>query len=87
LLVQLNWIQKHTNAWMREAGGITLGDSPLDPVADIPVRKLTRFEYEEGETQSNGRVLRTLPEDWVLPILHQRYDDVSGDGLDVEVAG
>jgi len=26
-----------------------------------------------------------VPEEWVLPILHQRYDDASGDG--VEIAG
>lgn len=83
LLVQLNWHQKHSGAWKLEGGGLTLGESPLDPVADIPVRKLTRFEYEEGETQSNGRVLRTLPEAWVLPVLHQRYDDVSGAGLEI----
>ena len=86
LLVQLNWLQKHSGAWKLEGGGLTLGESPLDPVADIPVRKLTRFEYEEGQTQSNGKVLRSLPAEWVLPILHQRYDDVSGDGVDVEVA-
>ncbi len=86
LLVQLNWLQKHTGAWKLEGGGLTLGESPLDPVADVPVRRLTRFEYEEGQTQSNGKVLRSLPAEWVLPILHQRYDDVSGDGVEVEVS-
>lgn len=48
-----------------------LGESPLDPVTDIPVRKLTRIAYEEGETRSNGKVLRSLPAEWVLPIPHQ----------------
>jgi len=47
------------------------------------VRELTRFEYEEGTTQSNGVVLRSVPEEWMLPILHQRYDDVSGEGLEL----
>ena len=42
LLIQLNWHQKHTGAWKLEGGRLTLGESPLDPVADIPVRKLTR---------------------------------------------
>jgi acetoacetate decarboxylase len=82
LLIRLNWLQKHTGSWQLD-GKLTLGESPLDPVADVPVRKLTRFEYEEGTTQSNGRVLRSVPEEWMLPILHQRYDDVSGEGLDL----
>ncbi len=33
--------------------------------------------------QRRRRVLRSVPEEWVLPILHQRYDDVSGDGLEL----
>jgi acetoacetate decarboxylase len=82
LLIRLEWRQKHTGSWQLD-GALTLGESPLDPVADIPVRRLTRFEYEEGTTQSNGRVLRSVPEEWMLPILHQRYDDVSGEGLEL----
>ena len=70
----------------RVQGDVILKDSPLDPVADIPVRKLTRFEYEEGTTQSNGRVLRSVPGDWLLPYLHQRYDDPGTQGLDIQVA-
>ena len=79
LLIRLNWLQKHTNSWKLE-GALSLGESPLDPVADVPIVNLTRFEYEEGQTQSNGQVLRSVPEEWMLPILHQRYDDASGDG-------
>ena len=82
LLIRLNWLQKHTNAWKLD-GELVLGQSPLDPVADVPIRELTRFEYEEGTTQSNGQVLRSVPEEWVLPILHQRYDDASGEGVEV----
>ena len=83
LLIELQWIQKNANAWRLDDGKLELGDSPLDPVADVPVRELTRFEYEEGTSRSNGRVLRGVPEEWVLPILHQRYDDVSGDGIEL----
>lgn len=82
LLIRLNWMQEHANAW-RLDGKLTLGESPLDPVADVPVRKLTRLEYEEGTAQSNGQVLRSVPDEWVLPILHQRYDDASGVGIEV----
>ena len=55
----------------------------MDPVADIPVRRLIRMEYEEGGTESNGTVLRSIPGDWLVPFLHQRYDDTSGDGIDL----
>ena len=60
-----------------------LGESPMDPVADVPVRRLIRMEYEEGGTESNGTVLRSTPGDWLVPFLHQRYDDTSGDGIDL----
>jgi acetoacetate decarboxylase len=82
LLIRLDWIQDHDDAW-RLDGTLSLGESPLDPVADVPVRKLTRLEYEQGTAKSNGHVLRSVPEAWVLPILHQRYDDASGVGIEV----
>ena len=82
LLVRLCWMQKHTGSWKLD-GKLVLGESPLDPVADVPVRRLTRLEYEEGSTQSNGQVLRSVPEEWMLPILHQRYDDASGEGIEL----
>ena len=85
LLIRLNWIQKHSNAWQVEEGQLELGESPLDPVADVPVRALVRFEYEEGSAETNGEVLRSVPEEWVLPISHQRYDDPFSPG--VEIAG
>ena len=80
--MRLNWLQKHTNAWQLD-GELVLGASLVDPVADVPIRQLTRLEYEEGTTQSNGQMLRSVPEEWMLPILHQRYDDASGEGVEV----
>lgn len=82
LLVRLEWQQKHDVAAALD-GRLTLGDSPLDPVADVPVRRIVRLEYEEGTTQSNGTVLRSVPGDWILPFLHQRYDDTSGAGIEI----
>ena len=55
-------------------------------MADLPVRRLVRMEYDEGTTESNGRVLRSVPGDWLLPYLHQRYDDPGAQGIDVQVA-
>ena len=83
LLVRLEWQHTQTGAWQLDGGEIALGQSPLDPVADIPVKRLVRCEYEEGSTQSNGTVLRSVPGEWLLPFLHQRYDDTSGDGVDI----
>jgi acetoacetate decarboxylase len=83
LLVRLEWRHTHTGAWQVDGGSLVLGESPLDPVADIPVRRLVCCEYEEGRTQSNGRVLRSIPGDWFLPFLHGRYDDASGVGIEV----
>ena len=57
--------------------------SPIDPVADLPVRRLLRLEYERGRSESNGRVLRSVPSEWLLPFWHGRYDDASGVGVEV----
>lgn len=83
LLVRLEWRHRHERVHRIEGGSIALRDSPLDPVADVPVRRIVSMEYEEGSTQSNGTVLRSVPGEWILPFLHQRYDDTSGTGIEV----
>ena len=64
---------------------LVLGESPMDPVADVPIKRLVSAEYEEGGSESNGTVLRSVPGEWLLPFLHQRYDDVSGDGVEIAI--
>ncbi len=82
LLVRLNW--HHQQKEVRRVGGeLTLRESPFDPVADLPVRKLVRMEYEVGRTESNGEVLRAIPGEWLLPFLHGRYDDPTHQGIEV----
>ncbi len=83
LLVRLEWRHRHERVHRVEGGSIVLRESPLDPVADVPVRRIVSMEYEEGSTQSNGTVLRSVPGEWILPFLHQRYDDTSGAGIEV----
>jgi acetoacetate decarboxylase len=83
LLVQLEWRHRHERVHRVEAGALVLRESPFDPVADLPVRRITRLEYEEGTTESTGRVLRPLPPEWVLPVLHQRYDEAVAEGIEV----
>ena len=83
LLVRLEWQHDQKEVRTVEAPKLTLRDSIFDPVADVPIRKLLTVEYEVGSTQSNGSVLRSVPGDWLLPFLHQRYDDTSGDGIEL----
>lgn len=83
LLVRLEWRHKHTGVWKLDEAELKLYDSPFDPVADVPVRRLVTAEYEEGSAESNGRVLRSIPGEWLEPFLHQRYDDTSGDGIEI----
>jgi acetoacetate decarboxylase len=47
------------------------------------VRRIVRMEYEEGQTESSGRVLRSVPAEWLLPVFHQRYDDPGAEGAPV----
>jgi len=84
LLVRLEW--KHAHKLVsRVEGEVILRESPFDPVVDLPVRRLVRFEYEEGTSQSNGRVLRSVPGEWLLPFLHQRYDDPGAPGIEIAI--
>ncbi len=82
LLVRLEWKHEQTRVVDAQAS-ITLRDSPFDPVADLPVRKIVKAEYEEGTTASNGTVLRAVPGEWMLPFLHQRYDDHAVEGVEL----
>jgi acetoacetate decarboxylase len=82
LLVRLEWRHKHDKVSQVE-GEVILRESAFDPVVDVPVRRLVKMEYEEGGTQSSGRVLRSVPGDWLLPFIHGRYDDMSGDGIEI----
>lgn len=58
-------------------GDCKLLEAPLDPVADFPVRRLVSFDYAEIATSQRGEIVARVPADWVLPFIHQRYDDLS----------
>ncbi len=81
-LVRLEWRHRFERV-VRLEGSLELVDSPFDPVADLPVRRMVSLEYTEGRTRSSGRVLRPVPGDWLLPFLQQRNDDPEIEGLDV----
>ena len=61
----------------RVEGDIVLGESPLDPVIDIPVRRLVDISWSERATIQTAEIHSKVPGDWVLPFVHQRYDDLS----------
>jgi acetoacetate decarboxylase len=75
LLVRLEW-HHQLGRIERMAGEVILRESMMDPVADLPVRRVVAMTYEEGSTRSGGRVLCSTPAASLMPYLHQRYDDI-----------
>jgi len=76
LLVRLTW-EHALDAVADVAGEVILRESMLDPVADLPVRRVVSMRYEEGRSRSSGRVLTSVPAAALLPYVHQRYDDIT----------
>jgi acetoacetate decarboxylase len=58
-------------------GKLTLHDSPVDPIADIPIVRMVSMEFAQVATTQHGEVVERVPADWLLPFVHQRYDDLS----------
>jgi acetoacetate decarboxylase len=58
-------------------GTLTLFDSPLDPIADISVGCIVSMEFARVNTSQHGEIVERVPADWLLPYVHQRYDDLS----------
>jgi acetoacetate decarboxylase len=58
----------------RIEGDIVLRDSPFDPVADLPVRRVVSIVYTESTQTQTGAIVGTVPGEWVWPFRHQRYD-------------
>ena len=60
----------------RIEGELILRDSPFDPVADLPVRRVLSITYTESNQTQTGAIDRTVPADWIWPFRHQRYDNL-----------
>jgi acetoacetate decarboxylase len=58
-------------------GAVELGESPLDPVADIVIREIKSITWCRRRTVQVGRIAAEVPQEWLLPYVHQRYDDVA----------
>ena len=70
---------KHTTERKVELvdGEVTLGDSPLDPVSDLPVREVRSIILAQRATVVDARTVGTVPAADLIPFVHQRYDDLS----------
>jgi acetoacetate decarboxylase len=58
-------------------GDLVLRDSRFDPVADLPVRQLRQITLAERSSIQRAEIHSTVPAEWILPFVHQRYDDLS----------
>jgi acetoacetate decarboxylase len=66
----------------RVDGEVILRESRFDPVVDLPVRRLVEITYAERASQQRGEIVSQVPGEWLLPYVHQRYDDLSPVGTD-----
>ncbi len=81
-LTRLNWQRNYTDRRAMQ-GTITLRESPYDPLADVPVRKLVSMEYVEGGTATGGVLLQKVPGEWIAPHWVGRYDEPRNVGLEL----
>lgn len=56
-------------------GELILNESPLDPLADLPIRKLVAITASERQTSQRGEIVSRVPSEWIIPFAHQRYDN------------
>lgn len=69
--------QEKTRKLWKVDGEVILRESRFDPVADLPVLRLRSLELGERSSNQRGENAGILPADWVMPYVHQRYDDLS----------
>jgi acetoacetate decarboxylase len=58
-------------------GELKLMESPLDPIADVPVRSIVSMQYADISGTQRGEVVGRVKAESLLPYVHQRYDDLS----------
>ena len=49
----------------------------LRPVADIPVHAIREITLAERRSAQTGEIHSRVPGEWLLPYVHQRYDNLS----------
>jgi acetoacetate decarboxylase len=68
---------RHYEIWEAMDAVVELGDSPLDPVADLAIRKVTSVTWCRRRTRQTAEIVQRVPQEWLLPFVHQRYDDIA----------
>jgi acetoacetate decarboxylase len=68
---------RHYEVFEAIDGTVQLGESPLDPVADLAVKELRSITWCRRRTIQTARIAERIPQEWILPYVHQRYDDVA----------
>jgi acetoacetate decarboxylase len=58
-------------------GELIVKESPLDPIADLVVRRVVDLNWTERASTQVGRIIGPVPRADLVPYLHQRYDDLS----------
>jgi acetoacetate decarboxylase len=58
-------------------GELILKEAPLDPVADLVVRRMVDINWTERASTQVGRIVGAVPRAGLEPYIHQRYDDLS----------
>lgn len=71
--------EKHEEARVHEGidGTVVLKDSPVDPVADLVVRRLVDLSWTERASSQVGKVIGPVDRAAFAPYMHQRYDDLT----------
>ena len=73
LLVKIDMHRKQTVNLNLE-GELTLRESPVDPVVDLPVEEVISMTWEEGSSSSNASVMEEVDPMGYIPFMHSRYD-------------
>ncbi|HET6875098.1 MAG TPA: acetoacetate decarboxylase family protein [Acidimicrobiales bacterium] len=68
---------RHYEVFETIDASVDLGESPLDPVADIAIRELRSVTWCRRRTVQTGEIAERIPQEWLLPFVHQRYDDIA----------
>jgi acetoacetate decarboxylase len=58
-------------------GELIIKEAPLDPIADLVIRRVVDLNWTERASTQVGRIIGPVPRADLAPYLHQRYDDLS----------
>jgi acetoacetate decarboxylase len=85
-LTQLNWDREWTSGAHLADIKVTLRESAVDPIVDVPVLKVTGGVYARGSAITGGEILQKVPGEWIQPFYWGRYDDNATGGVEIELA-